>query len=310
MKKVLVTGAAGIIGLNVIKFLLSEGKYEITLVDLKNKHSMEVLKKYTKRVNVIYGDVNNETLMEALVKDHDVVIHLAGALPPLANLKSELSRIVDYEGTKNIVDAIRMYNPKCQLLYVSSTTVYGKEDNNEKLTVKSAVEIHEGDYFSQYKYDCEKLISGNVKNYTIFRIPVVLGDANNDLPMYNVPKNSCIEFVGAKDVAYALVSAIDYRDKINQKTYNLSGGEECRTTYREYLKNLLSIYGLSFRYIISCLLVEKNFYSGFYKDGNDFSKIVDYRNDSLNAYYRRLKAKYHGSRRLIQRILAKPFCRK
>lgn len=37
MKKVLVTGAAGIIGSVVVKYLLSEGKYEITLLDLKTK---------------------------------------------------------------------------------------------------------------------------------------------------------------------------------------------------------------------------------------------------------------------------------
>ena len=37
MKKVLVTGAAGSVGNLVIKYLLSEGKYEITAIDLKNK---------------------------------------------------------------------------------------------------------------------------------------------------------------------------------------------------------------------------------------------------------------------------------
>ena len=37
MKKILVTGAAGTVGINVLKFLLSEGKYEITALDLKNK---------------------------------------------------------------------------------------------------------------------------------------------------------------------------------------------------------------------------------------------------------------------------------
>ena len=35
MKKILVTGAGGTIGLQVIRFLLSEGKYEITALDLK-----------------------------------------------------------------------------------------------------------------------------------------------------------------------------------------------------------------------------------------------------------------------------------
>ena len=49
MKKVLITGAAGTIGLKVIKYLLSEGKYEITAVDFKNGGNHRRLKKYKKR---------------------------------------------------------------------------------------------------------------------------------------------------------------------------------------------------------------------------------------------------------------------
>jgi len=50
VKKVLVTGAAGIIGRKVIGYLLSEGKYEITALDLRNKSSQKVLKKYRRRI--------------------------------------------------------------------------------------------------------------------------------------------------------------------------------------------------------------------------------------------------------------------
>ena len=39
MKKVVIFGGAGSIGLSLIKYLLSEGKYEITVVDLKNKEN-------------------------------------------------------------------------------------------------------------------------------------------------------------------------------------------------------------------------------------------------------------------------------
>ena len=58
MKKVLVTGASGSIGLKVIKYLLSEGKYEITALDLRNKGNQKRLKKYRRRINIIYGDIN------------------------------------------------------------------------------------------------------------------------------------------------------------------------------------------------------------------------------------------------------------
>ena len=73
MKKVLVIGAAGTIGVHTVKYLLSEGKYEITILDLKNKTSYEKLKRFRKRVNILYGDVTDRILIEALVKDHDIL---------------------------------------------------------------------------------------------------------------------------------------------------------------------------------------------------------------------------------------------
>lgn len=36
-EKVLVVGAAGAVGIHTVKYLLSEGKYEITILDLKTK---------------------------------------------------------------------------------------------------------------------------------------------------------------------------------------------------------------------------------------------------------------------------------
>ena len=92
MKKVLVTGAAGSIGVQVIKYLLAEGKYEITALDLRNKNVIKRLKQFRKRINILYGDVNDSVLIDALVKDQDIVIHLASALPPLSNMKKGLAR--------------------------------------------------------------------------------------------------------------------------------------------------------------------------------------------------------------------------
>ena len=52
MKKVLVTGAAGSIGTHVIKYLLAEGKYEVTALDLKNKNVFKKMKRFRKRINI------------------------------------------------------------------------------------------------------------------------------------------------------------------------------------------------------------------------------------------------------------------
>ena len=105
MKKILVTGAAGTVGLQVIRFLLSEGKYEITALELRNRASYKRLKSFRKRINIVYGDVNDKSIVDALIKDHDVVIHLAGVLPPLANVRDDLCKEIDFNGTKTIVDS-------------------------------------------------------------------------------------------------------------------------------------------------------------------------------------------------------------
>jgi len=155
MKKVLVTGAAGSIGLFIKKYLLSEGKYEITALDLKNSGSFKRLKRYRRRINIVYGDVTDPVLMDALVKDHDYIIHLAGVMPPLADMKKDLSNIIDYKGTENIIRSISFFNPDCYLIYPSSTTVYGKKD--EEVTVKTKTNVKEDEYYSNTKVEIEKL---------------------------------------------------------------------------------------------------------------------------------------------------------
>ena len=113
MKRVLVTGAAGSLGLLVIKYLLSEGKYEVTALDLRNKLTNRQLKRYKKRINIIYGDIADTALMEELVREHDIIIHLASVMPPLGELNKRLGEIVEYSGTENIIKAINYYNSDC-----------------------------------------------------------------------------------------------------------------------------------------------------------------------------------------------------
>ena len=120
MKKVLVIGAGGSVGIGVIKYLLSEGKYEITALDLRNKNSQKRLKKYRRRINLIYADMNDSVLMDALVRDHDYIIHLAGIMPPIADIKKNISEAIDYRGTENIIKAMNMYNPDAYFIYASS----------------------------------------------------------------------------------------------------------------------------------------------------------------------------------------------
>ena len=307
MKKILVTGAGGTVGLQTIRFLLSEGKYEITALELKDKHVYKRLKRFRKRINIIYGDVNDGALMDALIKEHDIVIHLAGVLPHLANIREELCKEIDYKGTMQIVDSIKDYNPDCFLLYASSTSVYGEQEDSENITVKSKCNINELDYYSKYKVFSEDYIKENIKNYSILRLSYILGDPGPESLIYNVVPNSKVEFLSAQDAGYVFANAIDHRKTINKKTYNVSGGDTYKDTYRNFLDCILRNYGISIRFLSSLLLAEKNYYEGYYSDGDELEKILKFRSRNINSYYTSLKKYKKKPRRFFPRLLAWPF---
>ena len=303
MKKVLVTGAAGSVGIQVIKYLLAEGKYEVTALDLKNKVVFKKMRRFRKRINILYGDVTDRVLIEALVKDHDVIIHLASSLPPLSDMKKGLAEIIDYDGSENIIRAISYYNPKCHLFLASTTSLY---KNIENPTVKSKIELDDYDYFSQAKYKAELLVKEKLKNYTIYRIPLVLGNPLVDPFMYNVKKNSIVGFVTKEDVAYAFVKGIKYLDKLNKKTYNVMSEEAI--LFNDLLQKYLKICGLSWEYIFGRVLLEKDYYSPVCADGELLNSVIDYQTDSLALYFKRLSSK--ARKRKVAKFLAKPLIKK
>ncbi len=301
MKKVLVTGAGGSIGINVIKYLLSEGKYEITALDLRNKNSQKRLKKYRRRINLIYGDMNDSVLMDALVKDHDYIIHLAGVMPPIADMKHNISEMIDYKGTENMIKAMNMYNPNAYLLYASSTTIYG---DIKTASVNTKPNLTPLDYYSETKLKIEKMIQNKVKNYAIIRLPLILTNPKTGAFMYNVKLNSVVEAITDNDAGYLFVNALNHIEKLNRKIWNGTGGEMTTDTYRNILANVLKIYGLSFSYLLTALFVDKNFYTHTYEDSNELEKILEFRSDSISSYYMRLKIQVKG--RKIAKLLAKP----
>lgn len=302
MQRVLVTGAAGTIGLNVIRYLLSEGKFEITALDLRTKNSQRKLKKYRGRINIIYGDINDAVIIGALVKDQDYIIHLASVMPPLANLKKNLSDMIEYNGMENIIKAVNFYNPSCHLFYASATTLYG---NVKTVSIKSKIDISPLDYYSMTKLKTENLIQENLKKYTIIRLPLVLCNPRENNFIYNVPRNTYLEAITENDAAYLFANALNYPAKLNKKIYNGGGGDAMKGYYSDILANVLDITGLNFKYFVNLLFIDKNFYIQECKDSDKLNNILEYQSESLTSYYMRLKRT--TLKVYFRRILAKPF---
>lgn len=306
MKKILVTGAAGKIGFQVIKSLLTESKYQITAFDLKFKNSIKCFKKYGKRIDFVFGDINDKNLIKELVKDKDVIIHLAAVMPPLASIKPELADLINYDGSKVLVDAIKEHNPKSFLIYASSSCVYGERNKNPLIDIKDPIVELNKDHYAKTKINTEVLIKKELKNYSIFRLAPTLSTIKEDKNIFNLPLNSKLEMITVKDAAYAFTTAVDYKKELKGKTFNVSGGEKCRVIYQEFLINILKIYGLTFRLFKSLLLNEKNYYCGYFQDSDELEKIINYQSDSLKTYYNQIKKETNKVKRFIPKILGYP----
>ncbi len=301
MKKVLVTGAFGSVGKCVLKFLLSEGKYEVTALDLNNKNNIKISKKYKNRINTVLGDINDISLIEKIVKDKDVVIHLASVMPPFSEFSKSLVELVEYNGTENIIKAINYYNPNCYFIYASTTSLY---DFSLSGCIKEKVIESELNNYSYYKYLTEKLVKKKLKNYTILRIPLVLNNIVNETFIYSIRKSSIIEVTTNYDVSYAIVLSIENKNILNKKIFNIGMGEKGRLLYKDILINILKYQGISFRYILSRIFLDKNYYSPVLIDSDELDNLIHYRHDTLKLYYDRLK--YSGRKRKIRKLFAKP----
>ena len=119
MKNVLIIGGAGTVGRCLIKYLLCESKYNITVLDIKTKRTYKRLKKYKNRIRLVFSDMNDVGIIDMLVKEHDIIYHLAGNLPPLADIKEELMNNNEYNSIKVLVNSINKYNPNAMLIYKS-----------------------------------------------------------------------------------------------------------------------------------------------------------------------------------------------
>ena len=82
-KKVLLLGGAGFIGLGIVRFLVENRDYDITIADIflpgqKDNDFEQIISKY--RINVIKGDFTNPKMFSKLGNDYDYLFMLASVV--------------------------------------------------------------------------------------------------------------------------------------------------------------------------------------------------------------------------------------
>ena len=129
MRKILITGGAGFIGSHLVKKYLEKGE-KVTVIDnlstglLKNLDDVSNNNKFS----FVTGDILDNQLVDDLVCEADIVLHLAAVVGVKHVMQNPVDTIrINILGTENILHSCSAHSKK--VLIASTSEVYGKAMN-------------------------------------------------------------------------------------------------------------------------------------------------------------------------------------
>ncbi len=178
MKKVLVTGAAGFIGLHVVKTLLAQGVAVRCLVHKNSR--LDFIKPF--QPELVQGSLTLPETLEPAVSGVDAMVHCAG-------LKTAPSRrqflAVNEEGCRNLYRVCAQVNPGIgRIVHISSLAALGPARNGKPIT-----EAHLPIPVSAYgrsKLAGQRVAETFIKDLpvSILILPAVYGPLDTDFLIY------------------------------------------------------------------------------------------------------------------------------
>lgn len=136
--KILITGGAGYVGSALCEALLKDTSVEqITVYDNLSRHNFNLfigVLKLDSRVKFVEGDVLDSRKLRTVVKEADVVVHLAAKVStPFADQDAHLFEQVNHWGTAELTYAVEDAPKVKSLIYLSSVSVYGAGEEQKQL---------------------------------------------------------------------------------------------------------------------------------------------------------------------------------
>lgn len=239
--RILITGGAGFIGTNFVRYIHRNYDYEIVVLDkLTYAGNKDNLKDIIDDIKFIKGDICSQVDVKDAMKDCDVVVNFAAETHVDRSIVDPSIFVkTDVLGTYNLLEQVRKYDVD-KFLQISTDEVYGSIENgsfNEESNIdpsspysasKAGGDMLVRAYFKTYGLPV--LITRSSNNYGPYQypeklIPLFILNALNDkeLPVYGDGKN-------VRDWIYVLDNCKGIDTVLNKgkfgEVYNIGGGNE------------------------------------------------------------------------------------
>ena len=258
MKKVIVTGGAGFIGSNLVKYLLKKKYFVINLDKLSYSANPYNVNNLNKNKNYVFFkvDLNHKKRITKILKKYKPhgIFNLAAETHVDRSIDNPKNFIYsNILGTYNLLESILSCKKKIRLVHISTDEVYGdiiKGRSDEKYPYNPSSP------YSSSKASADLLIKGYIRTY---KIPAIITNCcnnygpnqfpeklipklifniinNKPLPIYGRGRN-CREWMHVQDHCEALL-LIFLKGKIGE-SYNIGSGMNLKNI--DIAKRLLKI---------------------------------------------------------------------
>ena len=249
--KILVTGGAGYLGSVIVGKMLNSG-YQIVVLD-KLLFNQTSLLQYTSNpnFNFIYGDVRNETLLEKLCNEADVIIPLAAIVGfPACAADPKLAKEINFD---QIVNIVKFTNGKSKkILYPNTNSGYGLGKGQTECTEESP--LTPISVYGQTKCEAENFLRTST-NAIIFRLATVFGVSSrmrtdllvNDFTYKAITDKYIVVFeksfkrnyIHIEDVADVFLFMLENYDTYKSEVFNI-GLSDANLSKQELLEKIQS----------------------------------------------------------------------
>jgi nucleoside-diphosphate-sugar epimerase len=126
--KILITGGAGFLGLNLA--LAAAADHDVCLLDNLRRTPIGDLRRAKQNgIELVQGDVLDRSPLTELVRDADIVVHMAAIAGVLNYYKAPYDVLrVNIGGTMNLIESLTEKTRR--LIFISSSEVYGTNAGN------------------------------------------------------------------------------------------------------------------------------------------------------------------------------------
>jgi nucleoside-diphosphate-sugar epimerase len=298
MKRVLVTGACGNIGANVVDLLVQRG-YSVRAVDLDTPAGRKVATRWGNQVEMRFGSICNEALVREAVADMDHVIHLAAIVPPGTDVDQAAGYAVNVVATRSIIAACEAQPEPPRLTFTSTAAIWGRNDEVDRPR-RADEEVSPSDNYSRQKAECEAMLRKSGLDSVIFRIamtPPVEPGALSPF-VFDMHPDMRVEFTHPKDQALGIVNSLVV-DEIVGRTLCLGGGARNRYRYREFMN--MAFGAMGFPPLPRSAFGDALFLTDWV-DSEESQAILDYQRRDAAQYFEEVSAELGAARHLMKYI--------